>query len=417
MMSNARAIAAATATLRNLLLDQVPKIDPGLADLEVTTQPLDLARKNVTKAQLNLFLFETQVAAAWRNHDLPSQVRPGETGVPPLALNLRYLLTAYGRGESDNDSTSHRALGSAMGLLHDHALLGSAEIAAAMAGNDLGNQIERVRITWHPMSIEEMSKLWTIFQTQYRISAAYEVGIVLIDSRRPARAPLPVLTRGPADRGPISVASLLPALDMLRLPRSQSAIRLGEDAALIGSNLTTIDTMAVISSALLDDEILLTPTATDSPDALDIHVDDVAGDPDALSRWHPGYYLLALRQTRAGVPPLSSNALPFALAPRIGVTPLAAAAGDIAITITCEPRLREGQRALLILGDRQLKPDLIDTPADPKQPTTLEFTAPQVAPGSYVVRLRVDGVDSIPVIVAGTPPLPAFDPAQTLVVS
>lgn len=416
-MSNARAIAAATATLRNLLLDQVPKIDPGLADLEVTTQPLDLARKGVTKAQLNLFLFETQIAAAWRNHDLPSQVRPGETGVPPLALKLRYLLTAYGRGESDNDSTSHRALGSAMGLLHDHTLLGSAEIAAAMAGNDLGSQIERVRITWHPMSVDEMSKLWTTFQTQYRISAAYEVGIVLIDSRRPARAPLPVLTRGPEDRGPISVAGLLPALDALRLPRSQSAIRLGEDATLIGSNLTTIDTMAVIGSALRDDEILLTPVATDSPDALDIHVDDVADDPDALARWHPGYHLIALRQTRAGVPPLSSNAVPLALAPRISVSPLAAAAGDIAITIVCEPRLREGQRALLILGDRQLKPDLIDTPADPKQPTTLEFTAPQTTPGAYVARLRVDGVDSIPVVLAGTPPLPAFDPAQTVVVS
>jgi hypothetical protein len=33
------------------------------------------------------------------------------------------------------------------------------------------------------------------------------------------------------------------------------------------------------------------------------------------------------------------------------------------------------------------------------------------------VRLRVDGVDSIPVIVTGTPPLPAFDPAQQVVIT
>ncbi|MET0309937.1 MAG: DUF4255 domain-containing protein [Sphingomonas sp.] len=417
-MSNARAIAATTATLRNLLLSNVPLIDTDLSDLDVTTQPLDLARKGVTKAQLNLFLFETQVAAAWRNHDLPAQVRPGETGVPPLALNLHYLLTAWGRGESDNDSTSHRVLGSAMGLLNDHPLLGSAEIAAALAGNDLGNQIERVRITLRPMNIEEMSKLWTIFQSQYRVSVAYEVGVILIDSRRPARAPLPVLTRGAADRGPIAVAGLLPNLDALRLPHAQSAIRLGEAAIVTGTNLSTVDTVAVLTNSLSDDEIVVAPVTTADPGELSLPVADVADDPDALSRWHPGYYLVSLRQTRPGVPPMSSNALPLALAPRITVAPLTAATGNVTLTVRCEPRLHPDQRVLLIFGDRQVKPDTIDTPADLTKSSTLDFTVPQVVDaGSYVVRLRVDGVDSIPVILTGTPPLPSFDPAQTLVVS
>ena len=42
---------------------------------------------------------------------MPRQLRPGESGTPPLALNLHYLLTAYGRGESDNDAVSHRVHG------------------------------------------------------------------------------------------------------------------------------------------------------------------------------------------------------------------------------------------------------------------------------------------------------------------
>ena len=105
-MSNALAIAACTATLRNLLLAGIPALDSSLSDLQVTTQPPDLARRNVTTSQLNVFLYQTVVNAAWRNLDMPRQVRPGETGAPPLPLNLHYLLTAYGRGENDNDAVS-----------------------------------------------------------------------------------------------------------------------------------------------------------------------------------------------------------------------------------------------------------------------------------------------------------------------
>jgi hypothetical protein len=50
-------------------------------------------------------------------------------------------------------------------------------------------------------------------------------------------------------------------------------------------------------------------------------------------------------------------------------------------------------------------------------PTTLTFSIPNVDAGSYVVRLRVNGVDSIPVIYSGTPPLPAFDGSQTVTVT
>ena len=421
-MSNGLSIAATTATIRNLLLVQLPLIDPELADLEVTTQPPDLARKGIVKSQLNLFLYQTAVNAAWRNHDQPRQVRPGETGMPPLALDLHYLLTAYGRGESDNDGISHRALGCAMGLLNDHALLGSEEIAQALPGNDLGDQIERVRITPMPMGAEEMSKLWTTFQSQYRVSAAYSVGVILIDSRRPVRSPLPVLKRGETDRGPLAVAGLAPLLEEIRMPRSQSAVRLGEAFVLAGKNLFATDTSITISrpgdvSLPVADDIILTPLAGDTQGEILVQIADVDTDANAMSRWRPGYYLLTLKQTPAGLPVVSSNALPFALAPRITLTPLAALAGTIALTLTCAPRLRAGQQVHLILGDRQFAPDTVDTPADMTLPTTLSFTVPDVEAGNRIVRLRVDGVDSIPAVFAGNPPVAAFDPEQTLVVT
>jgi hypothetical protein len=82
------------------------------------------------------------------------------------------------------------------------------------------------------------------------------------------------------------------------------------------------------------------------------------------------------------------------------------------LTLTCEPRIADGQRVLLLFGDRQVAPSSISTPADTTQPTTLAFAVPDVAAGGYLVRLRVDGVDSIPVIYSGTPAVPAFDPLQ-----
>ena len=108
------------------------------------------------------------------------------------------------------------------------------EIGSALAGNDLGEQFEMLKITPLPMGVDEISKLWMVFQTQYRVSAAYEVTVLLIDSRTPVEAALPVLKRGQQDRGPTAVTGAAPALREIRLPRSQPAARLGEDIVIAG---------------------------------------------------------------------------------------------------------------------------------------------------------------------------------------
>ena len=416
-MSNALAVAACTATLRNLLLNGIPALDSELSDLEVTTQPLDLARKNVTKSQLNVFLYQTVVNAAWRNQDMPRQVRPGETGMPPLALNLHYLFTAYGRGESDNDALSHRVLGSAMSVMHDHPLLTRSEIGPALPGNDLGEQFERVKITPLPLPIDDMSKLWMVFQTQYRVSAAYEVTVVLIDSRTPVRAPLPVLRRGEDDRGPVAVTGFAPALRDVRPPNSQPACRLGEDVIIVGDRLTIADATIRFTSSRLTQPIEIQPAIGPNPGELLVHLPSKAEDVTVLSRWVPGFFTVGLVVKKTGVPVMASNEVAFALAPRITVTPISAAPGTLNLTLTCEPRVAAGQRALLVFGDQQIEPDSITNPADTTQPTTLAFTVPGVAAGIYIVRLRIDGADSIPVVIGGTPPVASFDPSQRVTVA
>jgi hypothetical protein len=414
-MSNVLAIAATTRTLRNLLLAQIPALDPELSDLEVTLQPPDIARKGISKSQLNLFLFQVVGNAAWSNLDMPGRVRPGESALPALALNLHYLITAWGRGESDSDALSHRVLAAAMSTLHDRAVLDGTDIRNALPDNDLASQFEHVRITRLPQSVEELFKLWAAFQTSYRVSAAYEAAVVLIDSQAAARAALPVLRRGAQDRGVFTAAGAAPVLHSLTYPRAQAAVRLGEDIVLLGSQLTTENALLRFSSLRLDAPIDLPPLAGAATGTLGIHLADSTEDTDAVSRWAPGIYTVALLVQSPGLPPLLSNELPLVLAPIITLGSLAAAAGDITLNLGCLPRIRDNQRVFLLFGDRLLSPTSISNPADLHQPTALAFQVPGVSAGTWTVRLRVDGADSIPVDFSGS--APAFASNQQVVVT
>lgn len=421
-MSNSLAIAAATATLRSVLLDKIIALDASLSDLDVTTQPPDLARKGNSKPQLNLFLYHTALNAGWRNTDLPNQVKPGERGLPPLALNLYYMITAYAREDSDNaDPSSHRVFSAAMSVLHDYPILKKTDIVAALPDNDLALQLERMRITPQPLSVDEIYKLWTAYQAPYRISAAYELTVALVDSTQAARSAPPVLKRGAGDRGPVAQASSAPQLTAVRAPNKQTASRLGEDLVLVGDNLATSGVQARFEGLRFDATITLAVQPGDTAGQLVVHLPASGAapdDPHAFTRWAPGFYALSLVTAMPDPPALySSNQVGFSLAPVITVSPLATVAGDIVLTVTCTPQLRLGQKVRLVFGDRQVPPDSITAAPSETAPTTLTFKLPGVTQGTYLARLRVDGVDSIPAVFAGTPPVAEFDPGQQVKVA
>lgn len=419
-MSGTTAIAAATLTIRKLLEDRVPERDPGISPpLKVTTYPLDIANKNSSGQKLNLFLYQTAINAAWRNMDMPHQVRAGESGPPPLALDLHYLITAFGP-DADDDAASYRLLGGAMSVLHDHPVLDRDDISAALTGSGLGEQFERLRVTPLPVAWQEMSSLWQAFQTNYRLSAAYGVTVVLIDSRRDTKSALPVLRRGGEDRGVIAVAAAAPSLKEIRYPRSQPAAKLGEDITIVGEQLTSADAKIRFTSPRLKDPIELVPMPGSGSDELVVSLPDESED---VSRWAPGFCTVALVLKKADVPPIASNEIAFTLAPRIKITnttitPHAPQADpplwDVQVEISCEPNIAPGQRVLLLFGNRQAEPTAITPPAGVGQPTELTFEIIDVGAGKHVVRLRVDGADSIPVVYSGEPPKPSFDPDQTV---
>jgi hypothetical protein len=429
-MSDSLAIAAVTATLRNLLQ---AGFDADGANVQVLTRPPDKVQLT-NNNKVNLFLYHTVIHPNWRNMDVPWRVKRGEAGHTPLPLNLHYMITAYyGESEEGVDTItdgqrllgSHRLLGRAMSILHDHTILDAGTINAALPPRDQEehpyDQVENVRIVPQPLSLDELSKLWTGFQTQYRPSAAYEVSVVLIESSRRPRTPLPVLTRGPADEGVISQPDLLPpfpTLTSIRFEANQPAARLGEDLTLVGHHLGADSVTVCCTNRRLEVTNEL-PVAGGTGEAIKVSL------PHAPADWPAGFYVVEAVIHRAGEVHRTTNALSFALAPRIELplVPVPRTNGDIILDLNCEPQIREGQQVALLFGDREIAPASASTPeppggppppTDPDAPTTLTFHISGVEPGEYWLRLRVDGVDSL--LVDRSTALPQFDPSQKVTV-
>src|SRR5260370_1582923 len=123
-MSNALAIAAVSAVLRDLLNNAM--IDHGISTtlgspITVTALPPDRIKTGDTEQpQLNIFLYHVASNAGWSNSGLPSPDTQGNrTANAPLALALYYLLSAYGK----NDFDCHILLPYAMQMWHETPLL------------------------------------------------------------------------------------------------------------------------------------------------------------------------------------------------------------------------------------------------------------------------------------------------------
>lgn len=413
-MSNAQAIAAVTGTLAKMIksgmasdYENDPEMmgysPPAVTDI-ITTMPPDRARVARTDSQLNLFLYHVGPNAAWRNGDIAAQTRPGEVGPAPLALELYYLLTAY--GDDDDDIAAQRLLGRAMRVIHDHPVLREAHIPAGGLGepdlraSGLAQQVEHVRVVPHGMPMEELSRLWQTFQTQYRVSTAYRASVVLIESRRPVRARPPVLRRGGDDRGVVVAPSLLgpeaPTLLEVAVPDGNPGARPGDALTFRVTDADGATVTATLRHALLGLEhtAALAPGAAPSLFTLTL---------PSVATVAAGPCVVTLTVTRAGRGPVTTNALPLLVLPRIDSGPTAAGTGaSRTVAVGFAPAAHPRQRVVLLLGDREV---VAPGPSSETPRASVTFAVPGDVPaGNYRVRLRVDGADSVHVDRTTTPP-------------
>ena len=197
-MSNYLAIATVTAGLVQLLHGPVGDDVPGAG---VTFARPDGAGGATPSPGVNLYLYQVTPNLAYRNADLPTRNARGElVQRPRVALDLHYLFTFYG---DETRFEPQRVLGSVVRTMHERPVFTRQLIYDAIHANpaelgrsNLADEIETVKFVPDALSLEELSKLWSVFfQVPYALSAAYHGTLVLIEGEETPRSVLPVRER------------------------------------------------------------------------------------------------------------------------------------------------------------------------------------------------------------------------------
>lgn len=429
-MSNPLALGAVSAVLRNVLDDGVVAAAPSLGSVNVTAiAPDQVETADGDPPGLNVYLHRVTPNAGWRNADLPSYDGNGtRLSNPPLALDLHYLVTAYGTA----DFEAEILLGYALHLLHERPVLDPEAIRRALDPSplgagvlppafqalraaDLADQVESITITLDPIDTEEMSRLWSAFQTNHRPTAAYVVTVVLIEADVPTREPLPVLSRGPDDRGVVVEPSLVPPLPTVQRlvpPDDEPAAVLGETVRISGHHLAGTAVEVDLEHPLADDVRTIVIGTVADPSGFDLPLPSGA---TADADWPAGLWRVSVRLVPDGEPDeRRSNVVGLLLAPQLDLPPTAVtrdpSTGAVTVDVDVHPVVRPTQTATLALSG-----DVVEAEPTTVATSSLRFVFGVVPDGNHWVRLTVDGVVSRLVDRSTSPP--SFAPGQSVTVT
>lgn len=418
-MSNALAIGAVTAVIKGVLENTLAAQNVVPA-VNVTTLPPDRVvpanpANNADDDQLNLFLYQITPNAAWRNAAFPARDSKGDRlANPPLALDLHYFVTAYGQ----KPFHAEIILGYAMLALHEASVLTREQIRKSLATAEpadlakcrLAEQIEQIKVTQEILIPEEISKLWSAITAHYRPTAAYQVSVVLMESEQSTKAALPVRSVGPY--GVPSGSPFIEAVQSAAGPRVP--ILPGSVLHILGQNLEAERVQVRVGDDLLAPQ----PGLDDIAEQRIVYGLPAVLPPGVFAGIKPlrVEHLLDLSQPPVPHQGNVSNVQPFMLRPQItvdkenlvnsNVNGVDFRAGDLKIDFVPEVGRRQSVAVLLNAFDPPpggsargysfpAPPDNGIT--DPNQASTATVRIPfkNVQAGEYLVRVRVDGAESV----------------------
>jgi hypothetical protein len=397
-MSDYLAVGAVTAVLKSLLNTGLSDGGPSTVLASppgVTNVPPDfITTGNSELPQLNLFMYYASINPALRNLDLPAVDSNGVTiGNPPLAINLHYLVSAYGSQPYDAEIL----LAFAMQVFHSTPVVPRTTIQAALtalgngqglsneqklvAASNLAGQIEHIRITPEALTTEEIYRLWTAFQVHYRPTTSYQVSVVVIrntqnyQSNRPAqrRAFVALPLAGP------TIVSVNP----VQAPFGQT-LEIAGSNFLAGGPVGTLVVFdqgdPVAPGTIQNDLIRVTPPST-LP----------AGQRSARLLCNVTFPSKATR------PGFSSNAFPFQLVPKItepSPAPYTVKQGA-SLAITVAPAVGSLQTVVVYIGDTAIPLPQIELGPPSSSNTVTVTVSATIAAGVYPLRVEVDGAQSL----------------------
>lgn len=415
-MSNALAIAAVTATLQYYLVNAYTNA-PGFAAHIVTVscsapdQVQNSFGTSDVENQVNLFLHQVTHNTAWRNSDLASMSADGTRRVssPPLALNLHYLLTAYG----SDDWQAEALLGYALMMLHENPVITRQAIGDAVAklvgppaiypsnpltpfiaSTGVANQIEMIKIVPETLGREEMAWLWTALKADYRPTFPFEVSVLLLEPQLPSSLALPVLQRvfAPQSMKTSQIAAI-------GYKANQTAALPGDLVTVTGENLTGAARVSITSQRYGIQ--IFAALAPEVGGGLGFTLPPEGGSP-----YPAGVYDLTVQfvDPTGKLVEQTTNALPFAISPTIPTQTAASApvTGTMltAVTITgIVPPVFAGQSATLALSTTATplvskSASAQSFPGSVTSSLTFQFDTGLPAATPLLARLQLDGVTS-----------------------
>ncbi len=431
-MSNFLSIATVTEAIRQML-DQAIKPDftEALNEAKASAVRPNTGASGLPVLGVNLYLYQVSHNAAFRNADLPTRRVDGSAQqTPRAALDLHYLFSFYGE---EAKLEPQQVMGSVIRTLHASPVLLQKQIAHIIETSDhlnksdLDTEIERIKLTPLPLTIEELSKIWSVFfQNSYTLSMAYTASVVFIEGKETPVPSLPVKARNVYAlplQFPVIDGIMSQTADGEPLVANQR-FTAGERLVLTGKDLRGNKTMVLIDGKEIDPLQIL-----------DVKINQVTIMlPNDL---YAGVHSISItHKLMIGTPPvehsgIESNSAAFLLCPSITVPvgPVVPASTTengqtvytASIALGLNPACGRNQRADLLLNEYK---DIKGSPpavyrvsapenngiADPAVSETntivfvLKTPAPPVA-GKYFARVWVDGAQS-PV---------SFDPAAPLV--
>lgn len=403
-MSNYLAVAAATATIARQMkdaLDEAAHDGVGVANATVTTGPPPASPPS-NPPTVNLFLAWTAVNAGWANADLGFRDSSGRlTEIPTAALTLHYVLTFYG---SEAELEPQQLLGVVAGHFHSEPYLTRQMVSDAIAdtafayvsASDLADQPELVRMTPARWTLDELSRLWTALPAgSFGLSMGYEAAPVLVQPLVEASAPLPVL------RAEITVApNRAPHITGVAPLVAHAVVEAGATIVVRGTGLAYSTLQVEIDGA---------PVPAGAVGAVKAESIEVTLPSDLPAGTHGLEVVHVYDLSAAGTEQSGRSGLaPFVLHPRVD----AAIQSGSTLEVTVTPPVGPRQRATVSLDPdpavggptvtlpSTAKPIPVPPPV-PLPAPVLEADLAGVAAGTYRVRVRVGGADSIPPLVAG----------------
>jgi Pvc16 N-terminal domain len=385
-MSNYLAIATVTAALREVLQ---PVVGQAVTGAQVLFNRPDGGSGTPPAPTVNVYLYQVTPNTAFRNADLPTRRADGTVALrPQAALDLHYLFTFHG---NDGNLEPQLLLGAVTSTLHAQPLLSPPAIAKALAdftflqGSDLADQVELVKFTPTSLSLEEFSKLWSVFfQIEYTLSAAYQASVVLIESGDQPAPALPVQARN---------LYVLP----FRQPQVSSVIpQTGAGQPIVAGGTLLIQGQQLqgeTTLVLIENQELVPANVTDAQVTLPL--------PASVHAGLKGLQIVQKMQMGTPATPhrgVESNVAPFVLLPTITGSSAVAAAGVTTVTLNVAPNIGAGQRAVLLLNNLTVSPPLEFTSApaiSASDSNQVRIGIAGVPTGSYLCRVQIDGAESL----------------------